>query len=473
MKKINTLSFGARFLASYLLIIVVSLTLVYIWGKSDLFLLLCQNEEAKLTAESEVILKECLSDFRALDGTDEMLKSRFDTVRILTDSDEWLVSPKGVILIDSSSGNNMGENVNSYDSSFLERKSVIGKRPNGLVAREMVSVITTISDNKGIYGYLVLMSPTYKIHAAVNAQVDSLVLCLLLIFILIGLVLGLLYYQSTVPLKTLIRNTQAYTRDEFREEDAGSYPAELHELVGAIRFMRTRMDSMKAYQREFIANVSHDFRSPLTSIKGYTEAIADGTIPPEMQKKYLNIVLFEIERLTKLTEGLLTLNDLDFQGIRLEKEDFELNELVEQTASVLENQAAQKKIHIELAFDEKKSITYGDPEKIRLVVQNLLDNAIKFSPESSVIHIRVTHRNHKYFIMVKDHGVGISKENLPKIWTRFYKTDASRGRDKRGSGLGLSICKEILEAHGENITAISTEGIGTEFIFSLPDGDFR
>ena len=108
--------------------------------------------------------------------------------------------------------------------------------------------------------------------------------------------------------------------------------------------------------------------------------------------------------------------------------------------------------------------------RIQQVIQNLLDNAIKFSPNDSTIKIHTAQRTHKVFVSVKDHGIGIPKESIPKIWSRFYKTDISRGKDKTGTGLGLSIVKEIIQAHGENINVISTEGVGTEFIFSLPLG---
>ena len=110
----------------------------------------------------------------------------------------------------------------------------------------------------------------------------------------------------------------------------------------------------------------------------------------------------------------------------------------------------------------------ADISKIEQVIQNLLDNAVKFSHNNSVIEIHTARRNTKAFISVKDHGIGIPKDNINKVWDRFYKTDLSRGKDKKGTGLGLSITKEIIEAHGENINVISTEGVGTEFIFSLP-----
>ena len=228
------------------------------------------------------------------------------------------------------------------------------------------------------------------------------------------------------------------------------------------------MSDMNDYQRKFIANVSHDFRSPLTSIKGYTQAMLDGTIPPEMQNKYLDIILFETERLTKLTSSLLTLNQFENGGIPIDISVFDINYEIKRCSETFEQRCTDKQISIELTFDTKKLMVKADISKIEQVIQNLLDNAIKFSYNNSVIEIRTTERNRKIFVSIKDHGIGIPKDSINKVWDRFYKTDLSRGKDKKGTGLGLSITKEIIEAHGENINVISTEGAGTEFIFSLP-----
>ena len=212
--------------------------------------------------------------------------------------------------------------------------------------------------------------------------------------------------------------------------------------------MANELNTLEEDQRKFISNVSHDFRSPLTSIKGYVEAMLDGTIPVEMQEKYLNIILFETERLNKLTKSLLELNKFGSHGVMLDVTDFD--------------------IRFNLILSGEQLFITADFSKIQQVLYNLIDNAIKFSHQDSTITIETTEKNDKVFVSVKDTGIGIPKDSLKKIWERFYKTDLSRGKDKRGTGLGLSIVKEIIQAHGENINCISTEGVGTEFIFTLP-----
>ena len=194
----------------------------------------------------------------------------------------------------------------------------------------------------------------------------------------------------------------------------------------------------------------------------------DGTIPPELQNKYLNIILFETERLTKLTQGILDLNRFgQHRGMMLDLTDFDINRMIKTTILTFEGTCSAKGLSFDLVLTGQKLYVHGDMSKIQQVLYNLIDNATKFSHNDASIKIETSIKNEKVLISVKDSGIGIPAESIKKIWDRFYKTDLSRGKDKRGTGLGLAIVKEIIQAHNENINVISTEGVGTEFIFSL------
>ncbi|KIR02546.1 Phosphate regulon sensor protein PhoR (SphS) [Lachnospiraceae bacterium TWA4] len=234
--------------------------------------------------------------------------------------------------------------------------------------------------------------------------------------------------------------------------------------------MATKLADTEEYQRNFISNISHDFRSPLTSIKGYLTAILDGVIPADMQSRYLEIVIKETERLTDLTQGLLTLNKLDGKNTRLSLKNFDVQQVIRDTCETFEGRCSAKDITLDLTFYEETLIVYADKGKIEQVIYNLLDNAIKFSNEHSTIWITTDTKGGKGFISIKDEGCGIPKNCIKKIWDRFFKADTSRGKDKKGTGLGLAITKEIITAHNQTIDVISTEGVGTEFIFTLQKG---
>ena len=164
---------------------------------------------------------------------------------------------------------------------------------------------------------------------------------------------------------------------------------------------------------------------------------------------------------------MLTLNSLDSKGY-LSRTSFDINRVIKDTAASFEGTCDARNIDFDLTFADNIQMVYADLGKIQQVLYNLIDNAIKFSHPDSTIYIQVSAQYEKLFVSIKDTGIGIPRDSIKKIWERFYKTDLSRGKDKKGTGLGLSIVKEIIQAHGENIDVVSTEGVGTEFIFSLP-----
>lgn len=291
---------------------------------------------------------------------------------------------------------------------------------------------------------------------------------ILIIYVLSFIILLGVHFLIYRPLVKITNAAKQYASGNLDVVIPVNTQDEIGYLSASLNYMSSQLKDMEDYQKKFVANVSHDFRSPLTSIKGYVEAMADGTIPPEMQGKYLNIILFETERLTDLTRDLLTLNEFDTKDLLLDKTDFDIHEVIRNTAASFEGTCTAKKISIELLLATRTLYVHADQHKIQQVLYNLLDNAIKFSNPESTITIETTPRGDKVYTSVKDYGIGIPKSSINKIWERFYKSDLSRGKDKKGTGLGLSIVKEIIQAHNENINVISTEGVGTEFIFSLP-----
>ena len=269
------------------------------------------------------------------------------------------------------------------------------------------------------------------------------------------------------PLHEITKGASEFANGNLSYQIPVDSENELGYLAKNLNYMADKLNRNGEYQRQFISNISHDFRSPLTSIKGYVEAMIDGTIPVEMQEKYLKIISYEAERLEKLTRGLLTLNELDIQKRMLNIQSFDINQVIKSTAASFEGTCTTRQILLELVLSGKELYARADVEQIQQVLYNLLSNAIKFSPDHSTITIETTEKNDKIFVSVKDHGIGIPKSSINKIWERFYKIDRSRGKDQKGTGLGLAIVKEIISAHGQHINVISTEGVGTEFIFTL------
>ena len=354
-------------------------------------------------------------------------------------------------------------NINSLGSGH----SVTGNF-YGIFDEAQISVFAPITNAFVMKGYVVVHMPesviTQRVYTTFNTNYFTLLMVLLLNLSFI--VLYIIHVHN--PLKAVSKAIKEYGRGNLSYKVHAGHNDEMSNLSASLNYMASQINEMDQFQQKFLSNISHDFRSPLTSIKGYLEAIEDGTVPPEMINKYIKIVLFETDRLTKLTSNILTLNELDPKTVRLEITSFDINALIKHTIETFEVTCKKRKIQFQLTFSGEKEWVSADKSKIGQVIYNLIDNAIKFSPENSNIFISVKEKGEKAYISVKDNGCGISKENIDRIWDRFYKSDSSRGRDKKGSGLGLSIVKEIISAHNENIDVISTVGVGTEFIFTLP-----
>lgn len=341
---------------------------------------------------------------------------------------------------------------------------------HGSFSKDVITVIAPVVCGYSPDGYLMIHKYVSDIGHIQDIMMRAAYVSLLVIYILSFLILLGFHFFVYQPLSRITEAATQYASGNRAYEIPVNSEDEIGYLSASLNYMSSQLRDMKDYQKKFVANVSHDFRSPLTSIKGYVEAMTDGTIPPKLHEKYLKIILFETERLTDLTQDLLSLNEFDTKTLLLNKEIFDIHEVIKRTAAAFEGRCTQKKITIELLFASKYLYVTADKHKIQQVLHNLLDNAVKFSDAGSNITIETTERGDKIYTSVKDYGIGIPRSALTKIWERFYKTDLSRGKDKKGTGLGLAIVKEIIQAHGENINVVSTEGVGTEFIFSLPKG---
>ena len=338
-----------------------------------------------------------------------------------------------------------------------------------LSSNAVVTVVSPIDIDFVLKGYVVLYMEMSEVDKAAVYSIDTLNICFLILGVVFLAALLFLYRISIIPLRAVIKAAREYAQGKFdyKFTIGKNRHDEFKDLMDTIEYMAKELSLMEEYQRKFISNISHDFRSPLTSIKGFATAMIDGTIPPELYNKYLNTICFETDRLTKLTSGLIELGKFDSHQALLDIREFDLHSIIKQTVETFEGSCREKYISLNLIFEGDEAHVMADKGKIEQVLYNLIDNAIKFSRNNSDINITTRSKGNKVIVSVKDYGIGIPKESLKKIWERFYKTDSSRGKDKKGSGLGLSIVREIIQSHGEEIDVISTENAGTEFVFTL------
>lgn len=430
-----------------------------------------KKERADALYKEAVIISESFaSDLYSSNTSMETVKSQLDALDAYLSASIWIMNPSGRVLVDSSHPIDVENQivVENFDPTITGNTYYTVGNFFDQFEEDMLTVFAPITSDYKVKGYVVILMPISTIKQSSNSLLTISYLLLVILFLLSLIILIFFTELVYLPLRKITRATEQYALGNLHYQLTVDSEDEIGYLAASLSYMAEELAQGEDNRKKLVANISHDFRSPLTSIRGYLEAMLDGTIPPEMHEKYLQIVLNETDRLTKLTNNLLTLNNLNTKGMILEKTDFDINKVIKNTAATFEGTCRQKLIAIELVLTGEEMIVNADVVKIQQVLYNLLDNAIKFSHNDSLIKIETTLKHNKVFVSVKDNGIGIPKESLKLIWDRFYKTDLSRGKDKRGTGLGLSITREIIKAHGENINVISTEGVGTEFIFTLP-----
>ncbi len=435
----------------------------------------CRRDRAEsLYAEATQLADTYAADLYNSETSLETVRKQILALsKYMDDAVIWIINPSGRLVLDSTRDLSIDTEivVEGFDPTATAGTYYITGDFFGSFNQDMLSVLAPITANYKVQGYVVIHMPLSSIHEESDELLNISYIMLIIIFLLSLIILIFFTEMVYIPLKKITSATEQYAAGNMNYELNVESEDEMGYLAASLSYMAGEIARQEDDQKKFIANVSHDFRSPLTSIRGYLEAMLDGTIPAELHEKYLTIVINETDRLTKLTNGLLTLNNLNARGMMLEKTDFDLNQIIRNTAASFEGTCRAKKLAIELVLTDDSMIVNGDVTKIQQVLYNLLDNAIKFSHNDSIIKIETTEKKNKVFVSVKDSGIGIPKEDQKMIWDRFYKSDLSRGKDKKGTGLGLAIVKEIIKAHGENINVISTVGVGTEFIFSLPKSE--
>ena len=358
--------------------------------------------------------------------------------------------------------------VKDFDSTRLGGEHVwVGDFYNVFDEKTM-SVFTPVTSEFATLGHIVLNTP----DASLRAATPPFNLGAFIVYIsMLGLSLIFVIFYSLkirAPIRDINNGINEFKKGNRDYKLKLNYGNEFDTLGASLTGMAEELQRSNDAQQRFLSDISHDFRSPLTSIKGYLTAIQDGTIPPEKMDKYINILLFETNRLTGLTENILTLNELDPSAVILEKSDFDINESIRHTIETMQGECERRGIHFNLSFFADKAFVFADEGKYQQVIYNLVDNAVKFSSDNSSIDITVKRTDdNKASVSIHDTGCGIDKKDIDKIWNRLYKTDASRNLNKKSSGLGLSITKDIINAHGESIEVASSPESGTVFTFTV------
>ena len=271
------------------------------------------------------------------------------------------------------------------------------------------------------------------------------------------------------PLNEMAEAARKFGQGEFDVRVTGyeNRCDEVGTLAEAFNSMAASLSKVETQRSEFIANVSHELKTPMTTIAGFADGILDGTIPKDQEDKYLATIADETRRLSRLVRSMLDMSRLESTGEDLtRRREFDISEKIVSTMLSFEARADDKQLDVDLQLPEDSMQVLADPDAITRVLYNLMDNAVKFAAPGSTLCVSLWKSEGKAYISVRDHGETIPPDDLPFIFDRFHKSDRSRSLDRDGVGLGLYLVKSILDAHGEDIAVTSRDGV-TEFVFTL------
>ena len=386
---------------------------------------------------------------------------------------------KMTILITNPNGKILISTDDSYSGSITDQRIL-----NALTSKQESKLYTDMDgllDRK----YGVMVTPFQYSHADISAgalivcysagtlndlaigTVRTIILASLWVMIASFVVVYFITEKIVAPIKQMTYATRNFARGKFDVKTPVVGEDEIAELATAFNSMADALAHYEYTRSSFLANVSHDLRTPMTSIAGFIDGILEGAIPPEKQPYYLEIIGQEVKRLSRLVNSLLDISRMEAGNRKFEKTPFDICEMARIILLSFEAKIDAKHLDVDFEAPEDRLMVFSDKDAINQVLYNICDNAVKFSREGGKYRISIKEEQSKVSVKVYNEGEGIPNEDLPYVFDRFYKSDKSRGLDKTGVGLGLYICKTIMDNLGEDIFVDGVHGSHCEFTIRL------
>ena len=351
-------------------------------------------------------------------------------------------------------------------STVLQGREVINK--DDTESGPTFTVAVPWIDNGNVLGAVFVQTAAQTVYATYRGLALQVALAAIAAFIIAGICIFLITRQIIQPLRVMAQMAGEMAEGKFDRRVPVTGSRETQELAVAFNTMATQLNALEQTRRDFVANVSHELRSPMTSMQGFMQGMLDGTIPASEQKQYMQIVLDETRRLSKLVGSLLNLSRLENGETPLAMSHFDVHETIRRLIIANMSQLDEKQMELQLSFEDEPMYVHADQDQIEQVLINLLSNAIKYTPAGGNICIDTLQKDRTTTITIRDNGQGILPEDAPYVFDRFYKADKAHTVGK-GTGLGLAICKRIMERHHQSIRLLPTE-TGAAFEFTLESG---
>ena len=400
-----------------------------------------------------------------------------DIASQVAQSDAVICNSKGMILLCSNSPFGCEHQGLSVGSDYLQqviRSDCV--RDTGIIGglyddSRYICSVPIRSSSGALIGIAIVSQTAENNDALLDKLTEIYVFLSVLAIVIAALFMGLYVKRQNAPLKEMAKTARDFGHGDLdaRVEIRKNYSAEVEELALAFNNMASSLEKSEYQRQEFVANVSHELKTPMTTIGGYIDGILDGTIPEDRSRQYMQVVSSETKRLSRLVRSMLDISQLQQEkGIPEEKKvRFDLEECAGQVLITFEQKITSKDLQVEVDMPEHPVYTLANQDYITQVIYNLVDNAVKFCPIGGTLGLRIREGNDKAYISIFNDGQTIPAEELPLVFDRFHKIDKSRSQHREGWGLGLYIVKTIVCSHGENISVSSHDG-RTEFTFTMP-----
>lgn len=324
-----------------------------------------------------------------------------------------------------------------------------------------------IRNGDAITGYIFVASSAVTILIFTNALLTTFLLSASVMILISSIVSLAVTSRLTTPLRNITEAAKRFSQGDFSARATVEGDDEVAHLAYTFNNMATFAENNETSRSNFVANIAHELRTPMTSIKGFVDGIIDGTIPPDKEPTYLKIVSDEIGRLARLTNSMLDISKLDSGEFIMNVKKYNIWDTISAVAFAFEGRIENANISVR-GFEPQRINVLADQDIIHQVVYNIVDNALKFTPNGGYIVFNVTENTEFVTVKIRNSGSGISKEALPYVFERFYKADASRSVHTKGAGIGLYIAKTLVQRSGGEIFVESVQDEYTEFIFTLP-----
>ena len=417
-----------------------------------------------ISSADERALRSTMANLSASINADIFLIDTSGNI-ILSSGSEYLVAEK---ITKDFAFNSISAALNDERGNFRELGSLNEAYPSDRYVVGVPIIAKNSSGRDVAIGMLLAATPASSVEDFQRGTTRFLAIAVIMASLVSFFAVSVITYQQVKPLRQMAKAARKYAVGDFSVRVPVTSETEVGQLTSAFNNMATSLAAGENMRRSFIANVSHELKTPMTTISGFVDGILDGTIPGDKHVQYLTTVSNETKRLSRLVRSMLDLSRIDSGEMKIKKSRFDLSQTLLDTLFSFEQKIEEKKIDIRGLDNLRNLLVYGDPDLIHQVVYNLFDNAVKFAGVGGFISVKLYHHDKNAYVCIGNSGIGIPSEELPHIFERFYKTDKSRSFDKSGVGLGLFIVKTVLTLHKGGIEARSAGSDYCEFEFHIP-----